>query len=697
MASGGPIPDFLASLNAPQRRAVLDGIEAGGRPGGGPLLVVAGAGSGKTKTLACRVAQLVRAGADPGRILLLTFSRRAAAELERRATGLLRQTPDAPFHEPRSILRWAGTFHGVGARLLREYAPRIGLDESFSILDRSDAEDLLALVRHDLGLTSTGRRFPGKATCLAIYSRAVNAEAPLGDVLAGAFPWCEPWAAELRGLFGAYVDAKQAQNVLDYDDLLLWWTRMLEAPALAREVGERFDHVLVDEYQDTNRLQASILRALKPDGRGVVVVGDDAQSIYSFRAATVRNILDFPRQFRQAARVVKLDRNYRSTRPILEASNAVIRLARERYAKDLWTDRASARRPRLVTVRDEIDQARYVALRVLEQRENGMALRSQAVLFRTSSHSAQLELELARRDIPFVKYGGLRFLEAAHVKDVLAVLRFADNPRHRIAGFRAVRLLPGIGPATAARILDAVAAASDVTAALSALPVPSAAAGEWEAFLPIFGKVRAAAEAWPAELELIVRWYEPQLQRIYDDAYARAADLVALRQIASTYRSRERFLSELALDPPAATSDEAGAPLRDDDYLVLSTIHSAKGQEWRSVQVLNVVDGCIPSDMATGTAEEIEEERRLLYVAMTRAKDDLELIVPQRFFVRQQPAHGDRHVYASRSRFVPEALTSLFEACAFPPPGGADGEGDAGRRDPGATVDVAARVRAFWR
>ena len=482
--------------------------------------------------------------------------------------------------------------------------------------------------------------------------------------------------------------------MLDYDDLLLYWSQMLAEPALARDVGSRFDHVLVDEYQDTNRLQASILLALKPDGRGVTVVGDDAQSIYSFRAATVRNILDFPCRFEPAARVVTLERNYRSTQPILDASNAVIGLAAERFTKNLWTDRVSGRKPRLVTTRDEPRQACYVADRVLERRERGMALKSQAVLFRSSSHSAQLELELARRGIPFVKYGGLKFLEAAHIKDVLSVLRWADNPRNRMAGFRALRLLPGVGPATAARLLDAVASAANPVPAMESLtPSPSLAA-QWHAFVATFRALRAQTPGWPAELDTVTRWYEPHFFRIFDDAFVRRGDLAQLQQIASTYPSRERFLTELTLDPPEATSDLAGPPGRDDDYLTLSTIHSAKGQEWKAVHVLNVVDGCIPSDMATGSGEEIEEERRLLYVAMTRAKEELDLITPQSFFVRQQSAYGDRHVHALRSRFIPDELTGLFDCCAAPLAQAAEDACAPG--EPFAPVDIAARVRARW-
>ena len=687
--------DFLASLNPQQRVAVEHGVTPQ-QGGGGPLLIIAGAGSGKTNTLAHRVAHLVLNGADPQRILLLTFSRRAAAEMGRRSTHLVQRALGAVSRRGPDALQWAGTFHSVGARLLREYAARIGLAESFSILDRGDAEDLIALVRNELDIDVTKRRFPAKATCLAIYSRVVNSEAALSDVLEDTYPWCAPWEAELKRLFTGYVRVKQAQNVLDYDDLLLYWAHMVAEPTLSRHIGERFDHVLVDEYQDTNRLQATILRALKPEGKGVTVVGDDAQSIYSFRAATVRNILDFPDQFTPPARVVTLDRNYRSTQPILDASNAVIDLARERFTKNLWTERASSAKPRLVTVRDEGDQARCVAERALERREQGVALKSQAVLFRSSSHSAQLEIELARRDIPFIKYGGLRFLEASHVKDVLSMLRWADNPRNRIAGFRAASLVPGIGNATATKLLDVLDASPAALPVLEAFKVPAAAVHDWSAFLELFGTLRATTAEWPAELDCLLRWYEPHLLRLYDDAPVRQRDLVQLRAIASTYPSRERFLTELSLDPPEATSAEAGTPGKDDDFLILSTIHSAKGQEWKAVDVLNVVDGCIPSDMATGTTAEVEEERRLLYVAMTRARDELSLFVPQRFYVHQQTNYGDRHVHASRTRFIPDDLLDRFESVVWPLAMRDDGAGE--RRDLPAPppIDVAARIRQSW-
>ena len=522
----------------------------------------------------------------------------------------------------------------------------------------------------------------------------VNSQTPVADVLKTAFPWCAQWEDELKNLFRAYVAAKQDQQVLDYDDLLLYWAEMMGDPGIAADLGARFDHVLVDEYQDTNRLQAAILLALKPDGRGLTVVGDDAQAIYSFRAATVRNILDFPTQFPEPARVITLERNYRSTQPILNASNAVIGQATERYAKDLWTDRQSSQLPELVTVSDEAGQARWVADQVLAQREGGATLKSQAALFRTSSHSAALELELTRRNIPYVKFGGLRFLEAAHVKDLLSLLRWAENPRGRMAGFRVAQLLPGIGPATAARLMDAMSASPQPLQALREFKPGAAAQEEWRGFADTYAALCDPGLKWPADADLALRWYGSQLERLYDDARVRRADLDQLLRIASGYPSRERFLTELTLDPPDATSDESGAPLRDEDYMILSTIHSAKGQEWKAVYVLNVVDGCIPSDMSTGTAEEIEEERRLLYVAMTRARERLQLIVPQRFYVHQQTSMGDRHVYGSRTRYISNAMLPLFEHLPKPPP---LPEGRGASPQPQApSVDVARRVRNLF-
>jgi len=549
------------------------------------------------------------------------------------------------------------------------------------------------LARHDLGFSKTEKRFPTKGTCLAIYSRAVNAELALEDVLGSCFPWCATWEQELRRLFSAYVEAKQLQHVLDYDDLLLYWAHMMAEPSIAAEVAKRFDHVLVDEYQDTNRLQASILLGLNPDGKGLTVVGDDAQSIYSFRSATVRNIIDFPGHFQPVAQIITLERNYRSTQSILAAANAVIDLAEERFTKNLWSDRAFGDRPQLVSVRDEADQALYVAEKILEYREASIALKSQAVLFRASHHSAQLEIELTRRNIPFVKFGGLKFLEAAHIKDVLAFLRWAQNPRDRVGGFRTIQLLPGIGPATAGRLLERLAETSNTLQAINDFEPPPSAGEHWQSFCEAFGLIAGNAAGWPAELDLVCRWYMPHLERMYDDAVARQADLVQLAQIASPYSTRERFLTELTLDPPDATSDQAGVPLLDEDYLILSTIHSAKGQEWRSVFILNVIDGCIPSDLATGSTAEIEEERRLLYVAMTRAKDHLHLLLPQRFFAHQQKGTGDRHMYTARTRFIPPSILDHFDNCAWP----AAPTTTVATKAPREHVDITARLRRMWR
>jgi DNA helicase-2/ATP-dependent DNA helicase PcrA len=425
-----------------------------------------------------------------------------------------------------------------------------------------------------------------------------------------------------------------------------------------------------------------------------MVVGDEAQSIYSFRAATVRNILDFPKQFRPAADIITLEQNYRSTQPILDACNKVIRSAKERYTKNLRSDRRSKQKPFLTVVADEAAQARFVAQQILDSREAGVPLKNQAVLFRASHHSAQLEIELTRRNIPFVKYGGLKFLEAAHVKDMLSILRWCENPRDRVAGFRAVQLLPGIGPSAAAKILDQVEAEPHATDVLYDIKVPKAAAQDWPAFTKLVEQMRQGETTWPVELELVQEWYAPHLDRIYDDAPLRAADVAQLGQIAAGYGSRERFLTELTLDPPEATSGRAGAGLKDEDYTVLSTVHSAKGQEWRIVRILNAVDGCIPSDRATGTSEEIEEERRLLYVAMTRAKDELDLIVPQRFFTHQQAKLGDRHVYASRSRFIPDSILGMFATRNWRD--ATEGPIKVARQA-GSSVDVAASLMRMWR
>ncbi len=520
--------------------------------------MIAGAGSGKTSTLAHRVAHLIAGGADPQRLLLLTFSRRAAQEMERRAgqvlcsvLGLRSQTPPA--------LPWAGTFHGIGARLLREYAAQIGLDENFTIHDRGDAEDLMGLVRHELGLSSTAtKRFPQQGhlpvdlLAHGQHLRAAGRGAERGLSLVRRMGGRAQ--AAVRRLRRGQAAAAACSTTTTCCST---GPAMVAEPALAAHVGERFDHVLVDEYQDTNLLQAAILLALKPDGRGVTVVGDDAQSIYSFRGATVRNILDFPAQFSQAG----AHRHAGAQLPLDAADPRRLELrssphAAERHAKTLWTDKPSAGRPQLVLVPDEAQQARWVADRVLAHREGGLALKSQAVLFRTSTHSAALELELARRNIPFVKYGGLKFLEAAHVKDLLAVLRFAQNPRGRMAGFRVTQLIPGIGPATSARLLDAMdrggrsGRGGAGASCRRRRPGPNGRASP-----PSTPRCARPRSTWPADMELALDWYLPHLERLHDDAGVRRGDVEQLARLAAGYASRERFLTELTLDPPEATSD----------------------------------------------------------------------------------------------------------------------------------------------
>jgi DNA helicase-2/ATP-dependent DNA helicase PcrA len=692
-----PAAPHLESLNPAQREAVLYGVA--GRTPGPPLLVIAGAGSGKTHTLAHRVAHLVVSGADPRRILLLTFTRRAASEMTRRVERLVagalttHRTP-----EKHATITWAGTFHAIANRLLRLHAESLGLDPAFTVLDRSDSADLLELVRHEAGLSKTDRRFPKKGTCLAIYSRVVSARQRqreggegLKATLAEDFPFCAEWEGELKALFRAYTERKQASHVLDYDDLLLYWHGLMDDPALAARVRERFDHVLVDEYQDTSTLQAEVVKALRPDGRGVTVVGDDAQAIYAFRAASVRNILDFPKQYDPCAAVVTLEQNYRSTQPVLDAANAVIGLAPERFTKNLFSRRTSQQKPFLVQAFDEPAQADYVADQVLAHREQGLLLKRQAVLFRASHHSDLLEIELGRRNIPFVKYGGLRFLEAAHVKDFLGLLRFAENPRDEMAGFRSVQLLTGAGPAFAREVTRHLARRPD-TGALAELRAPAAAREGFAQLVSLLKELAGSGAPWPAQLTRVRTFYQPVLERLHDHAAVRALDLDALERLAPGFDTRERFLSELTLDPPQATGDEAGPPLLDEDYLVLSTIHSAKGQEWDAVYVLSATDGAIPTCRAGGSAPKLEEERRLLYVAMTRARDFLHVIHPLRYYPDNQPKGGDRHLYAPRTRFIPDELLVHFELRTHGPQG-SPVEAPAGDARP---RDIGKKLRDMW-
>ena len=691
----------LDALNVAQRRGASYGEAL--QPKGfrsGPLLIVAGAGTGKTSTLAHRVAHLVIHGVDPARILMLTFTRRAAQEMRRRARDIVKvalaESVTGLSQSMLQRLQWAGTFHAIGNRLLRHYARHLNLDPAFTVLDRGDAADLLDSIREELGFATRDKRFPRKDVCLAIYSHRVNTQNPLKETLESQYPWCLQWQEELTQLYRTYVERKQQLSLLDYDDLLLFWHAMMQEPRFAKAVGEHFDHVLVDEYQDTNALQAGILLAMKPDGAGLTVVGDDAQAIYSFRAAAVENILGFPDKFTPRAEIVTLAQNYRSTQPVLDLANALMAEAPRQHRKHLLSFRGDGPRPKLVTVDDLPSQAEYVCAQVLKRREANVPLRRQAVLFRTASHSDLLEIELLRRKIPFVKYGGLRFLEAAHVKDLLSILRWADNLRNDIAGFRVLQLLPGMGPVTARKVLQFFAERGRSVAALREFVPPEESRLGYRKLVDLLAEIAAPERAWSGQMRLARDWYRPHFERIFEQFHARLGDLDQLEALSGQYASRERFLSELTLDPPQATSDLAGQPLLDEDYLVLSTVHSAKGMEWQSVYVLNVVDGSFPSEFATRSEALIEEERRLLYVAMTRARDDVSLVVPLRFAVTSQAPRSDAHVYGARSRFLTEKVLKTIEETVFH--GSHLGEaGLAGAADSSApTLDVAQRARQMW-
>ena len=694
-----PATDPLAALNTPQRRAVTFGQPLADAKGvrAGPLLVVAGAGTGKTDTIAHRVAWLAMNGVDPSRMLLLTFTRRAAAQMRRRAHDILRLALDDTLgNKSQAMLQrltWAGTFHSIGNRLLRHYGRHLNLDPAFSVIDRSDSADLFDNLRQELGLTEQYQRFPRKDTCLAIYSWRINTQKSLHDTLEQQFSWCLGWEQEISKLCRAYVERKQRCGLLDYDDLLVYWQAMMNEPRLAQQVGSNFDHVLVDEYQDTNRLQGEIVRGLSADGAGITVVGDDAQSIYSFRGTVVENILNFPDTYTPKAEVITLAQNYRATQPVLDVANALMADAPRQHRKHLLSVRGAGGRPQYVTADELQTQAEYVGSQVLKRREAGVPLRRQAVLFRNASASDLLEVELLQRKIPFVKYGGLKFIDAAHVKDMLAVLRWADNPRNALAAFRVLQLLPGMGPAHAQRIVAEFEQGGSSFGLLAEIKKPAAALLDLGKLSKLLTMLTEPQRPWPGQLRLVRDWYQPHLERMHEQTHTRIGDLDQLEQISAMFPSRERFITELALDPPNGAGDLSGAPLHDEDYLVLSTVHSAKGMEWDTVFVLNVVDGSFPSEFATGRAELIEEERRLLYVAMTRARNELHLCVPLKFPLTQQPKTGDAHVYGARSRFVTEKVLKCCEQSVYQGSSTAEVKMIEARID---KIDVAAKLKDMW-
>ena len=684
------------ALNPAQRRAATFGIVTDGKGiEAGPMLILAGAGTGKTNTLAHRAAHLVLNGVDPARIMMLTFTRRAAQEMIRRTQTIVAEAlAERGKMGDRSVvsrLLWSGTFHSVGNRILRLYAKHLGLSPNFTVLDRGDAADLMDVIRHELGFSSKEKRFPRRDACLAIYSYRVNTRLPLKQTLDEQFPWCREWEADLTRLYREYVGRKQKNNVLDFDDLLLYWHVMMQTPALAQSLSKNFDHLLVDEYQDTSTLQGEVVVALKPDGNGVTVVGDDAQAIYSFRAAAVENILGFTERYSPKAEMVVLAQNYRSTQQILDCANALMSEGTRQHRKTLMGTRQSVQKPFYVALDDAIAQAEYIVTKILASREVGGSLKRHAILFRSSHHSDVLEVELSRRNIPYVKYGGLKFLEAAHIKDMLSILRWADNPRNSVAGFRVLKLVAGIGPGHAKQALDHLEAQGYNVKSLAQYDAPQAAKMDWRRFCVLLEKLADPATPWPGQVGTVREWYKPQLERIYDAAFSRTGDLEQLEQLSVQHASRERFLTELTLDPPSVSSDQSAMASKDEDYVVLSTIHSAKGQEWDNVYVLNVADGNFPSEFSAGKPEMVEEERRLLYVAMTRARNELHLCAPLKYQVTQQAKDGDGHIYGAKSRFMTDKVLGFFDQTTFRSQRGIES-----LRAGDTVIDVTAQLKEMW-
>ena len=641
-------PDWLGELNEQQR-------EAATAPSERPLLILAGAGSGKTATLSARVAWLIVQGLAPERILLLTFTRRAAAEMLTRTRALLERAGIAV--RGRVV---GGTFHAVAWRLVRLYAESLGLPPRLSVLDAGDSADLLDLVREELGYAESGKRFPRKATLADIYSRTVNAQLPLSEVLVEQFPWCEPYSDEIGRIFSRYGRRKREAQALDLDDLLLYWRALATHEAAGARLAAMFDHLLVDEYQDVNALQVDVVRALRRENRGLTVVGDDLQAIYGFRAASAEHILGFPGLFPDTS-TATLERNYRSTQPILDLANAVAAQAERSHPKRLRSARGAGPRPQLVFCRDEAEEATAVAERVLAEHERGLALRVQAVLMRTAHHSDLLELELGRRRVPYVKYGGIRYLEAAHVKDFLSLLRLVGNPADQVSWFRILQLLEGVGPRIARRILDALELEFATLPAQWATvrAVPDAVRGDGATLIEALAA--AAASAAPGtQAELLEHALAPFIRRRYPDAEPRLHDLAILTASAAKASSLEQFAAELALDPPQSSADFAGPPNLDEDYLILSTIHSAKGLEWDVVHLIHASDGNLPSDMALSSREGLDEERRLLYVALTRARRGLNVYVPVRYF-HHPLGVDDASGLGKTSRFLTDDVQSLCD------------------------------------
>jgi DNA helicase II / ATP-dependent DNA helicase PcrA len=618
--------DYAGLLNPAQYEAVT-GID-------GPLLVIAGAGSGKTRTLVYRVAYLVEHDIPPEAILLLTFTRKSAMEMLRRASELL---------DWRCQRVAGGTFHSTGSQILRQYGDCVGYPNGFTIMDRSDSEDALGLLVDRLGLKGSGRRFPKKSTVNSIFSKMVNCSLDLNQVLVDEFPQFLEFGEDLQGLYLAYEQYKLEQRLMDYDDLLRHWWRLLEEqPAVRKHLSQSYRYIMVDEYQDTNLLQAEIIRLLAAEHSNVMVVGDDSQSIYSFRGARFRNIMDFPKLFPRT-RVLKLEQNYRSTQAILDFTNELISQAHEQYTKCLFSRRESTLLPVLASVGGEKDQSLFVVRALHAFQIAGIGLEDMAVLFRASFHSYDLEVELARAGIPFAKYGGLRFAESAHLKDVVAHLRVLHNPLDAVSWHRLLLLVEGIGPRTAQRLINWIMQhAASATGVRDYLPEQKKTADKarLEPLAALMEELTFPERSLGEMIQAVRSYYEPIAMRKYDDYPKRFRDLDFLEEWAEQYPSLLTLLTDLTLEPPDFYVHKTD--LRESGRLTLSTIHSAKGLEWRVVFIIAAAEGRFPSPYASYRTEDLEEELRLFYVASTRAKDHLLISYPMRFGGYQEQDYGGR-------------------------------------------------------
>ncbi len=609
-----PLSSFLDqdALNPAQREAVTFS--------GGPVLVVAGAGTGKTRTLVYRVAYLVERGVDPESILLLTFTRKAAREMMERAARIL---------DSRCQMVSGGTFHSFANLILRRYASYVGYPSSFTIADRSDAEDILNLIRTELGFHKEKTRFPKKRTLLNMISRTANCRFSLEEVIAKEYPQYEPFSSEIHKIAEEYKRFKQERAIMDYDDLLTLLRDLLRnEPEVRQRLSWTYQHILVDEFQDTNHIQAEIAALLASEHGNIMVVGDDCQSIYSFRGADFRNIMDFPKLF-PGCRIITLEQNYRSTQPILTFTNAIIENAKEKYSKKLFSRLSGGSKPVYVRPASELQQALYVLNKIREHLEAGVPAHQIAVLFRAGWHSNDLEILLNKHGLAFVKYGGLKFVETAHVKDVLAFLRAALNPYDAVSWHRILLLLDGIGPTTARKIAETIREEGSFDALLSPAFSKRKYGPSLAAFHQAITHLRSSDGPVSQKIEHALELYRPLLENTYDDAHKRLPDLLSLVQMAERYDRLEAFVTDLTLEPPDNNPDNARRGSDGSDRLVLSTIHSAKGLEWDVVFILYLVDGHLPSSYALADEKAIEEERRLFYVAATRAKRHLYLLAPK--------------------------------------------------------------------